>query len=287
MILDGPRELSTKFYDVLLKNQRYKMKRILILSAADVDAVCALKILLQLFSCDLISYSLEICTKRSDIQEAMNAHRDSTHHVILINCGAAERLMKLLDLRDASSRIFVIDSRRPVHLENLYSEKQVMVLTDNFNLGKVPKFEEIYMADDDHEEEESTASEFGEDSQSQLQSGRKRKRRGNPEWLAKRERILDEYYKDVWYERSSALKMFDVAYAVSKDNSDLFLWGVLGLCSMHSQRRILKRDFVTVRYEHCDAFVSVLFVATMELFTVGGEGGSALAPDSCAVLLSV
>lgn len=257
MILTGTRHLTKKFYDVFIKSRCKRQKRTLILCAADVDAVCALKILLHLFTCDLIDYTLEICTNRSDIEEAMNTHRDSTHHVVLINCGAMENLKDLLKLDyevvveppegPGPRTVFVVDNHRPIHVENLFSSDQIKVLAHNVDVDKFPVFEDVYRKDDGGDNGEPTIDDQG--SQSAQQNKRKKTRKEREEfeaWMANREKVLKDYYKNISYERSSALKMFDLAHAVSKDDSDLFFWGVIGLCDMYMQRKILKSDFVTV-----------------------------------------
>ncbi|XP_055338855.1 cell division control protein 45 homolog [Paramacrobiotus metropolitanus] len=258
--------LCTRFYNRLLRSSRSgEQKRNLILCAADVDALCALKIFLHLLTCDQIHYSLVICTNMTEIQEAVKVHGKDVHNVILINCGATENLAKLLRPRD-HVRLYVIDTHRPIHVSNLYGQS-VYILTDNFFVPSAPVFEDVYRRGDeektDYPVRDSERSDFeyemiergdvyfvkklNKETQREedVRMYKQWSKKTLKEWEKRADRWRKVYYKNAWHERSSALKMFDLAYMLNKDDVNLFLWALAGICDMYMQKRILKSDFVT------------------------------------------
>ena len=261
MILDNPKDLSEKFYNYFLKNRR---NRALILAATDVDSVCAAKILLHLFHCDHIQYSLVICTNFADCVNAVESVRDSVRSIVMINCGASEDVFGRLNAND-KTRYFILDSRLPVHVRNLYSGKHVCVLR-KVDASEIPTYDSVFWDEDEHstdkvdssmrDDQDDTFSQHSEMSQSsQVQDSREERerkrllRKKKAEWNINRQIIENNYYKNVFYEDSSAMKMFELAHLVSKDDHNLFFWAVIGLCDMFVQRKISSSEFVKVRFK--------------------------------------
>jgi cell division control protein 45 len=262
MILDKARDLSETFYSYFLKiRQKSSPNRVLILAATDVDSVCAVKILLHLFYCDQIKYSLVVCTKFQDCIAAVQPVRDTVRSIIMINCGAAEDVVGLLNAND-HVRFFILDSRMPVHIRNLYSDKQVCVLRtmSREDIGHLPKYEEVFRdvdenglpdaleakALDDHDEVMSQSSDNSQTDRHARAKEDREKKREFRKWNAQRTVVEERYYRHVYYQDSSAVKMFELAHLLSKDDQDLFFWAVIGLCDMFMQRRIGSTEFVEV-----------------------------------------
>ena len=78
----------------------------------------------------------------------------------MINCGGCTNLLDYLDPLDRGSQFYIIDSRRPLELDNVYDDKQVVVvlregrevvrngetLREGENLD-IPEFDDIYSAE--------------------------------------------------------------------------------------------------------------------------------------------
>ncbi|OWA49847.1 Cell division control protein 45-like protein [Hypsibius exemplaris] len=266
MILDNARELSDRFYNYLLKcrSRGVEFNRLLMLAASDVDSVCAVKILLHLFHCDHIQYSLTVCSRFQDCVDAVAAAGDSVRTILMINCGAAESVVERLNVSD-KVRIYILDSRMPVHLRNLYSAKQVCVLRkfSQEDIQQIPRWEEVFREEEQEENEngapdgeggketddnDDVMSQSSQNFRGDAGRARARKRREKErelrEWNSKRIAVEEGYYKNVYYQDSSAVRMFELAHLVSKDDQELFFWAVIGLCEMFMQRKIGSTEFV-------------------------------------------
>lgn len=262
MILDNPKDLSQNFYSYLLNKSRSNREhRVLILCATDVDAVCAVKILLHLFNCDYILYSLTICSNFTDCIKAVKPVRETVRSIVMINCGAAEDVYGRLKA-NKDARYFILDSRLPVHLHNLYSGKAVRVLR-KVDASEIPAFDSVFSQEEDEppkkraktdssingddDDTMSQSSEMSGNSQVENIRERREKERKKAEWEVNRKIIESNYYKNVSYEDSSAMKMFELAHLISKDDHNLFFWAIIGLCDMFVQRKISSSEFVKVR----------------------------------------
>ena len=78
----------------------------------------------------------------------------------MINCGGCVNLLEFLEPVDTGVRFYVIDSRRPLELDNIYDQEQVVIVLregrevvrdgETFREGEnldAPEFDEIYSAE--------------------------------------------------------------------------------------------------------------------------------------------
>lgn len=115
---------------------------VLILSNADADAMCGARILSYMLRSDGISYHLLPCMSYSYMQKVLARKKaDDVRAVVLLNIGASRNLTRLFDavnteedqeesLLDPSTKIYVMDCRRPVHLANIHAGENVVVFWD-------------------------------------------------------------------------------------------------------------------------------------------------------------
>lgn len=105
-------------------------KRILMVVNHDLDAICASKILQNLFKLDNTLYSLVPVMGLTGLRRAYAEHKNDVHHVVLINCGGT---IDLVDQLDAAEDVtfYVCDSHRPYDVCNIYSEGQVSDMNHN------------------------------------------------------------------------------------------------------------------------------------------------------------
>lgn len=107
----------------------------LILCNADVDAMAAGRILSYMLRNDAVAYQLLPCMSYSQLQKrVVNNCSDNVNAIILINLGATRNLTDLFtscrNLDPLTTKIYVMDCRRPVHLANIHAETTVVVFWD-------------------------------------------------------------------------------------------------------------------------------------------------------------
>ena len=130
--------LKQNFYQVL------KRGRVLILAANDVDSLCASKILQALLQADGVMYTLVPVTSLQDLNDAFQKHNSQANSVVMVNCGAVTPLQELLNLSEVPDLpIFVIDSHRPLDLDNVYGTEQVKIVLREGDTVSVPKLDEV------------------------------------------------------------------------------------------------------------------------------------------------
>ncbi|KAJ3361106.1 hypothetical protein GGF32_007793 [Allomyces javanicus] len=101
--------------------------------APDVDAVCACKLFLTLLQTDWIPHKVVPVTSYSHLAESASdllASHAFVRSLIFINCGGITDLAPLLPNLQPHHRVYVLDSRRPLNLDNLFANELVAVLDD-------------------------------------------------------------------------------------------------------------------------------------------------------------
>lgn len=111
-------DLKTDFYNVL------RGKQILVIVNYDIDAICATKILQELFRYDHMVYSIVPIMGITGLKRAYHENKDDVKNVVLINCGVCLDIVELLQ-PDEDVTFFICDSHRPMDVCNVYSDTQV------------------------------------------------------------------------------------------------------------------------------------------------------------------
>ena len=132
-------------------------KTALLLCNADVDAMAAARIMSFMLRSDGINYQLLPCTNLSALEKTLSqqTQMDDVAAVVMLNFGASKNLTRLFDayLND-DIKIYVMDSRRPVHLANIHDNENVVVFWDN-----TQKTEDVPSDGDNLSGNESSSSE--------------------------------------------------------------------------------------------------------------------------------
>nr|XP_003701672.1 PREDICTED: cell division control protein 45 homolog [Megachile rotundata] len=216
-------DLEREFYRLIRDD------RCLLLVNFDVDAICACRILQQLFKNDNMIYTLIPVQGVQDMICAFEEHCEEIKNVIFINCGGTLDLVELL--QPAESVIFyVIDSHRPYDLCNIYSENQVRILGKADEDDEIPEYNEVFRDDssDEDEDDEELESDESQRKRRRLNEEDVIKRVERRKWAEKRATILFNYTQYSYYGRSSAMLVFDMAWNMSKDNLDMVWWAIVG-----------------------------------------------------------
>ncbi|XP_066588685.1 cell division control protein 45 homolog isoform X2 [Prorops nasuta] len=216
--------LNDEFYNVIKKN------RCLLLVNFDIDAICACRILQQLFKNDNMIYTLLPVQGIQDMSKAFEENCQEVTNVIMINCGGTLDIVELLQPSE-SINFFVLDSHRPYDLCNIYSESQIRIIGKPESDEDIPEYESIFR--DDSSDEENVENESDIENESR-QSKKRRlnqedllKRSEKRKWEEKRSELMFNYTQYSYYGKSSAAVVFEMAWNMSKDNLDMAWWAIV------------------------------------------------------------
>ncbi|KAI4536547.1 cell division control protein 45 homolog isoform X1 [Ovis canadensis] len=237
-------DFRKEFYEVV------QSQRVLLFVASDVDALCACKILQALFQCDHVQYTLIPVSGWQELETAFLEHKEQFRYFVLINCGANVDLLDILQ-PDEEAVFFVCDTHRPVNVVNVYNDTQIKLLIKQDDDLEIPAYEDIFR--DEEEDEEHSGNESDEGSEpsekrTRLEeeiAERTLKRRQRREWEARRRDILFDYEQYEYHGTSAAMVMFDLAWLMSKDLSDMLWWAIVGLTGQWVQDKITQVKYVT------------------------------------------
>ncbi|XP_015238107.1 PREDICTED: cell division control protein 45 homolog [Cyprinodon variegatus] len=237
-------DIKKGFYDVVVN------QRVALLVAADIDALCACKILQALFHCDQIQYTLVPVKGWQDLSTAFLEHKEQFRYFVLINCGANVDLLEMLQ-PDSDSIFFICDTHRPVDVINVYNDTQIkLLIKEDDDLG-VPAYDDIFQ---DEENEEDSGNESDEGSEP---SGKRRRfdegaverrierQRAKREWEARRREILFDYEQYEYHGTSAAMMFFELAWVLTKDTKDMLWWAVIGLTDQWVHDKITHMKYVS------------------------------------------
>ncbi|GMR59000.1 hypothetical protein PMAYCL1PPCAC_29195 [Pristionchus mayeri] len=215
------------FYDVVRK------KHVVLIVANDIDALCAASILMHLFSCDDRSSSIIYVASWNSLERALHDHIQQEHNFVLINCCGSREATDLP--LHPNSAVFIVDSRRPIDVDNIYHNEQIKVVAMGKEIDedlKIPAFESVYIEeseddDDDDEEEDVENEEMDENGENRKMNrmekleSRVLKKKEREMWAKKRGDLLWEYYENSWISTASSVVMLNVAAELSRATAEL------------------------------------------------------------------
>lgn len=112
----------------------------------DIDSICTCKILQSLLKYKEILYTLSVIRGIEDLKLAYRENCSDVKYFVLINCGGTVNLIDLFEPEE-DAVFFIIDSHRPTHLDNIYSDGQVRLLWTPEEDSEVPEFHSVYRDD--------------------------------------------------------------------------------------------------------------------------------------------
>ncbi|VDL81773.1 unnamed protein product [Nippostrongylus brasiliensis] len=216
-------DIRSQFFDVIKKSH------VLVIVGEDVDALCAYAILSHLFICDDVSYSMVPVSGWGGLERAFQEHYDQDPTFVLLNCGGNRSLQDMQV--PEGCEVFVIDSRRPFHHENVFEGAQIRVVVDS---AEVPKLNLPSMSDV-MEPEESDDSDDDSDNDGE---GRGRMERVEHRLLKK-----------------SAVRMLELAAALNRATPELMWIAAVGLSSQWTDRLITIEAYHDVCIDRMRPFI--------------------------------
>uniref|UniRef100_A0A915DAB1 Cell division control protein 45 n=1 Tax=Ditylenchus dipsaci TaxID=166011 RepID=A0A915DAB1_9BILA len=233
------------FYNCLKKDHT------LLIVNTDVDALTTCAILMYAFSSDDITYSVMPVDSWSGVSKAVEEHKDQACNVVFINCGGTRSLSDLNLPTEVS--IFVLDSHRPVHLDNIYNNTNIRVLALASEIAEwsVPEASKIYDNGSDGEESEEDEN---EDIASAIERRTiKQQQKGN--WKRNRASLLWTYYMNTWFSPSSAVFMLEIIHCLGKSNAEMMWCAAVGLSSQFTDQLISVENYTATCIDRMRPFI--------------------------------
>ncbi|KAJ4780107.1 Cell division control protein 45 [Rhynchospora pubera] len=258
-------------------------------SASDTDSLCSLKIITHILSTDSILFSVYPVASFADIAKnsLLSSHKDQNLCLLLINWGSTHDLNRILDLRpDCLTRVFVVDSHRPVHLHNLSEQNDRVVvlytaddenqadLSYDFEISAVANCSNLE-SDDELEEDSSSDSESESDSDLEEDAeGRRTKRRrvsqdAESDPVRFYRRLKREYYKiGTFHGKPSGCLLFELAHSLRKSTNDLLWLACVSLTDQFVHERLTNERYqasVMELEQHINSYGNLETVSQIKL----------------------
>lgn len=240
-------DIRKEFYEVVAN------QRVALLVAADIDALCACKILQALFHCDQVQYTLVPVSGWQDLGTAFLEHKEQFRYFVLINCGANVDLLEMLQ-PDDDTIFFICDTHRPVDVVNVYNDTQVKLLIKQDDDLGVPSYDDIFRDEEDEDDGEDSGNDSDDGSEP---SGKRRRfdegalerrierQRAKREWEARRREILFDYEQYEYHGTSASMMIFELAWILTKDTKDMLWWAIIGLTDQWVHDKITHMKYIT------------------------------------------
>ncbi|KAI8089535.1 DNA replication pre-initiation complex subunit Cdc45 [Halteromyces radiatus] len=218
----------------------------IIFVAPDVDAICCCKILQSLLKRDIIQHKIVPVSGYQDLQKANDdlvAKDEQLRTIIMINCGGLVELSEILKVNDLVT-IYILDSHRPLHLDNIVGHNNICVFDDDDESEKMEEliqiYEELFYQDSEEDDDIEDDDEIDTDDE-RIQSNRPRQRRRLNDGTntnkrlqqRKREEQLQDYYSSLYYANSSAGQMYILATQLGKTNNELLWLAITGVTAQY------------------------------------------------------
>ncbi|KAE8747250.1 hypothetical protein FOCC_FOCC006042 [Frankliniella occidentalis] len=224
--------------------------RVLLFVNYDIDAICSARILQYLFRCDTISYTLVPISGIQELRLAYEENCEEVKYVVLVNCGGTIDIVELLEPNE-DVVFFLIDSHRPTDLCNVFSSSQVRIIGKPEAEENIPEFDDVFREDSEDEEDKSDNSGGESDPEENRAAKRMRlseeailKRREHRLWTEKRDRFVFNYTQFSYFGKASAVRMFELALNLSKDNVDLLWCAIIGVTEQYLLGKIEKQQYI-------------------------------------------
>ncbi|XP_022866008.1 cell division control protein 45 homolog [Olea europaea var. sylvestris] len=210
-------------------------------STSDVDSLCALKIIGHVLESDSVRYACYPVSSFKEIHKyagpSLSSSSDEPITILLINWGCHRDLRRDLEI-GPSARVFVVDSHRPIHLHNLSSQNDLVVVLyakdDEHQADLVYDFDVSALANEcdlnsDNEFEDDSDSEDESDSEEEDGGDGTRKRRrfseeneSDPVKLFRKLK-REYYYMGTFHGKPSGCLMYELSHLLRK-NTNVLLW---------------------------------------------------------------
>ncbi|KAI8378160.1 DNA replication pre-initiation complex subunit Cdc45 [Choanephora cucurbitarum] len=225
----------------------------IIFVAPDVDSICAVRLFQSVLKTDIIQHKIVPVSGHQDLVDAntkLIEKDQDLRSIVMINCGAMESISNLFNAPEGT-KIYVIDSHRPLLLENLSADNNhICVFDDESEDHRVNEvlnaYEELMQAEEDQEFSESDMDEEEDDDNDRP---RQRRRLNNLEQgislnalrskRRQQNKLIQDYYEaGAYYANSVSGVMYELAHQLGKSSNELLWFGIVGVTAQYIFERI-------------------------------------------------
>ncbi|OBZ82830.1 Cell division control protein 45, partial [Choanephora cucurbitarum] len=222
----------------------------IIFVAPDVDSICAVRLFQSVLKTDIIQHKIVPVSGHQDLVDAntkLIEKDQDLRSIVMINCGAMESISNLFNAPEGT-KIYVIDSHRPLLLENLSADNNhICVFDDESEDHRVNEvlnaYEELMQAEEDQEFSESDMDEEEDDDNDRP---RQRRRLNNLEQgislnalrskRRQQNKLIQDYYEaGAYYANSVSGVMYELAHQLGKSSNE---FGIVGVTAQYIFERI-------------------------------------------------
>ncbi|XLT68489.1 hypothetical protein S245_025650, partial [Arachis hypogaea] len=239
-------------------------------STSDVDSLCTLKIIFHILESDGLQYACYPVSSFNEIHNyagptlASAAETGDYVAMLLINWGCHRDLQKTLNL-PPSARVFVVDSHRRIHLNNISQENEsVVVLFTNedekiadlvysFDITLAELANASYMCREGNEVEESEEdsdeldeedSENSDNDEDEQGSRRKRRRVSDSDPVQLFKNQVKKYYKlGTFHGKPSGCLMYELADSLRKNTNEVLWLSCVSLTDQFVHERLSDESY--------------------------------------------
>ncbi|CAI2347981.1 unnamed protein product [Caenorhabditis sp. 36 PRJEB53466] len=214
----------------------------------------------HLLRCDDITHSVLAVDGWDSIDKIFEASQEQKCYYVLVNCGATRSLGRLKI--PPAATVYVIDTHRPYHIENVYDNEQIYLLlkeTERKEL-ELPEAESVFrddFDDSDEDDEDEDDEEHVSYEQRMEKIRRKAIRREEKQlWERQRKNILWKYYSSTWYSTPSCVMMLELAAEMNRISAEMMWFTTVGLNSAYVDRLISIELYTNICIERMRPFVN-------------------------------
>ncbi|CAD6188133.1 unnamed protein product [Caenorhabditis auriculariae] len=242
-----------EFYDVI------KKQSVVLVVSTDLDALCAALVLSHLLKCDDIAYTIVAVDGWQDVERTFSELQDQKTSIVMLNCGAGRPITNIPD----DSTVFIVDSHRPFHHENVFDPSQIRLIVDSSELNdlSIPEPRQVmdYGSGDDDDDEGSEVDAESEEGtyESRLERVRRRaiKKEEKKLWERRRQDILWRYYETSWHSVPSSMRLLELAASLNRTSAELMWFAAVGLNSQFVDRLISIEAYTAVCIDRMRPFI--------------------------------
>ncbi|KAF9426746.1 hypothetical protein BGZ94_006075 [Podila epigama] len=235
---------------------------VLFFVAADVDAICAFRILTTLFRSDSISYVVVPVASIDDIQREAKQISSAIRSIIMLNCGGLLDLEEYIELSEDVT-IYVLDNHRPVNLKNAFWNNEVIVFHEN-DLDKelhqqkeaiifteeYPDLGDVSDSEDDRDEDDEG------DSEDEDNHRHRRRKTGidsevvpgalKRQWREARDIVIAHMSRGITFGTSISNQCYLMAAQLDRTSLHILWLAIVGLTAQYVNEQIGHRDYLDI-----------------------------------------
>ncbi|XP_031100059.1 cell division control protein 45 homolog [Ipomoea triloba] len=271
-------------------------------STSDVDSLCALKIIGHVLELDSVRYACYPVSSFKEIHKYTGTDLGSTATepitILLINWGCQRDLRKILDV-GPSTRVFVVDSHRPIHLHNLSDQNDRVVvlytrddeqqadLAYDFDVSALASAGDLN-SDDEFEDDSDSEDENESESDEEDGGGTRKKRRVSADSESDPVKLFrklkkEYYYMGNFHGKPSGCLMYELAHFLRKNTNELLWLACVALTDQFVHERLTDERYqagVMELEQHINSSGNLDSITSVTL----KDGTKVTAPDSSRIV---